>query len=102
MAIRALVHPRALAMLFLGFSAGLPILLIFSTLSVWLREAGVERSTVTFFSWAALGYSFKFVVGAHYRSSTISISLSQNGAAARLVVGVANMHYRCHALDLLF
>ncbi|MBW2513580.1 MAG: MFS transporter, partial [Deltaproteobacteria bacterium] len=48
-------------MLFLGFSAGLPILLIFSTLSVWLREADVERSTVTFFSWAARGYSFKFV-----------------------------------------
>jgi len=61
MAIKALAHPRALTMLFLGFSAGLPILLIFSTLSVWLREAGVERSTVTFFSWAALGYSFKFV-----------------------------------------
>ncbi len=60
-AIKALAHPRALAMLFLGFSAGLPILLIFSTLSVWLREAGVQRSTVTFFSWAALGYSFKFV-----------------------------------------
>ncbi|MCP4338967.1 MAG: AmpG family muropeptide MFS transporter [Desulfobulbaceae bacterium] len=48
-------------MLFLGFSAGLPILLIFSTLSVWLREAGVARSAVTFFSWAALGYSFKFL-----------------------------------------
>jgi PAT family beta-lactamase induction signal transducer AmpG len=48
-------------MLFLGFSAGVPILLIFSTLSVWLREAGVQRATVTFFSWAALGYSFKFV-----------------------------------------
>ncbi|MCP4671808.1 MAG: AmpG family muropeptide MFS transporter [Desulfobacula sp.] len=48
-------------MLFLGFSAGIPILLIFSSLSLWLREAGVERSTVTFFSWAALGYSFKFV-----------------------------------------
>ena len=53
--------PRILAMLFLGFSAGLPILLIFSTLSLWLREAGVERSAVTYFSWAALGYSFKFV-----------------------------------------
>ena len=52
---------RVLALLFLGFSAGLPILLIFSTLSLWLREAGVERSAVTFFSWAALGYSFKFV-----------------------------------------
>ena len=48
-------------MLFLGFSAGLPLLLIFSSLSLWLREAGVARSTVTFFSWAALGYSFKFV-----------------------------------------
>ncbi|MFO7712903.1 AmpG family muropeptide MFS transporter, partial [Desulfosarcina sp.] len=59
-ATAALIHPRAITMLFLGFSAGLPILLIFSTLSVWLREAGVERGTVTFFSWAALGYSFKF------------------------------------------
>ena len=54
-------HPRVLAMLFLGFSAGLPLLLIFSTLSIWLSEAGVERSAVTYFSWAALGYSFKFV-----------------------------------------
>ena len=54
-------HPRVITMLFLGFSAGLPLLLIFSSLSLWLREAGVERATVTFFSWAALGYSFKFV-----------------------------------------
>jgi len=54
-------HPRVITMLFLGFSAGIPILLIFSTLSVWLREAGVSKATVTFFSWAALGYSFKFV-----------------------------------------
>ncbi len=52
---------RSLTMLAFGFSAGVPLLLIFSTLSLWLREAGVERSTVTFFSWAALGYSFKFV-----------------------------------------
>ncbi len=58
---RAWLHPKAIAMLFLGFSAGLPILLIFSTLSVWLREAGIARSAVTFFSWAALGYSFKFL-----------------------------------------
>jgi len=58
---RAYMHPKAIAMLFLGLSAGIPILLIFSTLSVWLREAGVERSAVTFFSWAALGYSFKFL-----------------------------------------
>jgi len=48
-------------MLFLGFSAGLPLLLIFGTLSVWLTQAGVNREIVTQFSWAALGYSFKFV-----------------------------------------
>ena len=58
---RLWLHPGAVAMLFLGFAAGIPILLIFSTLSVWLREAGVERSAVTFFSWALLGYSFKFL-----------------------------------------
>ncbi|CAM3759785.1 AmpG family muropeptide MFS transporter [Parendozoicomonas haliclonae] len=59
--IAACFQGRVLSMLFLGFSAGLPILLIFSSLSLWLRDAGVARSTVTFFSWAALGYSFKFV-----------------------------------------
>jgi len=59
--LKEFTNPRVLTMLFLGFSAGVPILLIFSSLSLWLREAGVERSAVTFFSWAALGYSFKFV-----------------------------------------
>ena len=54
-------EPSVWIMLLLGFSAGIPILLIFSSLSLWLREAGVSRSAVTFFSWAALGYSFKFV-----------------------------------------
>jgi MFS transporter, PAT family, beta-lactamase induction signal transducer AmpG len=48
-------------LLFLGLSAGIPLFLIFSSLSLWLREAGVEKSAVTFFSWAALGYSFKFI-----------------------------------------
>ena len=59
--LRAFLHPRVITMLFLGFSSGLPLLLIFSSLSLWLREVGVERSVVTLFSWAALGYSFKFV-----------------------------------------
>ncbi len=57
----AFFQARVIAMLFLGFSAGLPLLLIFSSLSLWLREAGLERATVTYFAWAALGYSFKFV-----------------------------------------
>ena len=59
--MRNFLDARVLTMLFLGFSAGIPILLIFSSLSLWLGEAGVERKAVTFFSWAALGYSFKFV-----------------------------------------
>ncbi|MFT6029673.1 MAG: PAT family beta-lactamase induction signal transducer AmpG [Oleiphilaceae bacterium] len=59
--LSSLNHPRVLSMLFFGFSAGIPLLLIFSSLSLWLREAGVERSTVTYFSWAALAYSFKFL-----------------------------------------
>ena len=59
--IRAFWHPQVISLLFLGLSAGIPILLIFSSLGLWLREAGIERSTVTLFSWAALGYSFKFV-----------------------------------------
>jgi PAT family beta-lactamase induction signal transducer AmpG len=59
--MQAWLHPRVLTMLFFGFSAGLPYWLVFSTLSLWLREAGVDHATVTFFSWATLGYSFKFV-----------------------------------------
>ncbi len=58
--VKSWLEPKVIAMLFLGFSAGMPILLIFSTLSIWLIEAGVSKGTVTFFSWAALGYSFKF------------------------------------------
>lgn len=60
-AVVSFFHPRVMAMLFLGFSAGIPSLIIFSSLSLWLREAGIERSAVTFFSWASLGYSFKFI-----------------------------------------
>ncbi len=43
-------HPRVLVMFFLGFSAGLPFLLIFSTLSFWLRKIGVSRTEIGFFS----------------------------------------------------
>ena len=59
--MRLFFTPKVLALLFLGFSAGVPLYLVFSTLSVWLREAGVERATIGFFSWAALAYGFKFV-----------------------------------------
>lgn len=57
----AIPHRQVARLALLGFSAGIPILLIFSTLSLWLNEAGVAKSAVTYFSWAALGYSFKFI-----------------------------------------
>jgi len=46
-------------MLLLGFSAGLPFLLVFSTLSAWLSEADVSRTTIGFFSWIGIMYSIK-------------------------------------------
>ena len=48
-------------MLLLGFSAGLPLLLVFGTLSFWLREAGINRTTIGYLSWVGLAYGFKWV-----------------------------------------
>lgn len=52
-------QPRVLGMTFLGFSAGLPFLLVFSTLSAWLRDEGVALSIIGFFSWIGVTYSIK-------------------------------------------
>jgi len=54
-------HRRVVSFLFLGFSAGLPFLLVFSTLSAWLREFGISRTAIGFISWIGITYSFKFV-----------------------------------------
>ena len=59
--ISVFFEKRVLKLLFLGFSSGLPILLVFSTLSVWLHKAGISRSTVTLFSWAGFAYAFKYL-----------------------------------------
>ena len=53
--------PASLRMLALGFSAGLPLLLVLGTLSFRLREAGVDRSTIGHLSWVGLAYGFKWV-----------------------------------------
>lgn len=53
-------RPAALRMLFLGFSAGLPLVLVFGTLSFWLREAGIDRKTIGFLAWITLAYGFKW------------------------------------------
>lgn len=55
------LKPETLRMFFLGFSAGLPPLLILGTLSFWLREASIDLKTIGFFSWIGLVYAFKWV-----------------------------------------
>src|SRR5690625_1223330 len=52
-------RPSALRMLFLGFSAGLPFMLVFATLTAWLRDAGVSRTAIGFFAWIGITYSIK-------------------------------------------
>src|SRR5690606_11292070 len=52
---------RPLAMLLLGFSAGLPFLLIYDTLSAWLRDSGVSLEMIGFLALATLVYALKFV-----------------------------------------
>ena len=54
-------QPRVLAMLLLGFSAGLPFLLVYSTLSAWLRQAGIQRSTIGMLAWVGILFSTKFL-----------------------------------------
>jgi MFS transporter, PAT family, beta-lactamase induction signal transducer AmpG len=60
-ALRVYRDRRMLAILFMGFSSGLPILLVFSTLSYWLRKNGVSRSDIGYFALVGISYSFKFV-----------------------------------------
>ena len=58
-ALRVYRQPRVLGMIFLGFSAGLPFLLVFSTLSAWLTDAGLSRTLIGYFSWVGITYSIK-------------------------------------------
>ena len=58
--LRVYLEPASLRMLALGFSAGLPLLLVLGTLSFWLREAGINRSTIGYLSWVGLAYAFKW------------------------------------------
>ncbi|MEK1906566.1 MAG: MFS transporter, partial [Pseudomonas sp.] len=60
-ALSIYAHPAALALLLLGFAAGLPYMLVFSTLSVWLREAGASLQAIGYASLIGLAYAFKWV-----------------------------------------
>ena len=59
--LRLYLQPASLRMLLLGFSAGLPLLLVLGTLSFRLREAGIDRSTIGYLSWVGLAYGVKWM-----------------------------------------
>ena len=59
--MRALRRPRVLAMLLLGFSSGLPFMLIGNTLGYWMREESIDLKVIGFASWVGLFYSVKFL-----------------------------------------
>src|ERR1700751_1226682 len=59
-ALTVYLKPRVLIVLFLGFSAGLPLALSGSTLLVWMREAGVNLGTIGLFALAGTPYTLKF------------------------------------------
>ena len=58
---RIYTQSKVIGMVFLGFSAGLPYLLVFSTLTAWLTEEGVGRSAIGLFAWVGITYSIKVI-----------------------------------------
>ncbi|MEM1409921.1 MAG: MFS transporter, partial [Pseudomonadota bacterium] len=58
---RSYLTPSMASMLMLGFASGLPIYLVYQKTAFWLSEEGISRSTIGFFSWVGLLYSFKFI-----------------------------------------
>lgn len=59
--LRNLGQPKVAVMLLLGFSSGLPFMLVGNTMGYWLRDVGIELATIGFASWVGLAYSFKFL-----------------------------------------
>lgn len=58
---RYYLQDKIVVIFFLGFSAGLPFPLVYGTLTAWLKEAGLEMSTISTFAWLGFAYSFKFL-----------------------------------------
>ncbi|MDE2265172.1 MAG: hypothetical protein KGL29_04680, partial [Alphaproteobacteria bacterium] len=57
----AYLQPRVLVMLALGFSSGLPFLLVGNTFGYWLRDEGTSLAAIGFLSWVGIAYSLKFL-----------------------------------------
>jgi MFS transporter, PAT family, beta-lactamase induction signal transducer AmpG len=55
------LRPKTLAMLLLGFSSGLPFLLVGNTFGYWLRDEHTSLKAIGFLSWVGIAYSLKFL-----------------------------------------
>jgi PAT family beta-lactamase induction signal transducer AmpG len=60
-AAKVYLDRRLIAVLFLGFSSGLPLLLVFSTLSLWLKDEGISKTMIGLFALVRTPYTFKFL-----------------------------------------
>jgi PAT family beta-lactamase induction signal transducer AmpG len=58
---RYYLQEKILVLFFLGFSGGLPFPLVYATLTAWLNEAGLQKSTISTFAWVGFAYAFKFL-----------------------------------------
>ena len=88
---------RIALMLPLGFSAGLPFLLVFGTLSAWLREAGVSRTEIGLLSWVGFAYTWKFLWAPVIDRYEVPVPVAPARAAAGLD-GARPDHHRGRAL----
>ena len=55
------LRPKTLAMLLLGFSSGLPFLLVGNMFGYWLRDEHTSLTAIGFLSWVGIAYSLKFL-----------------------------------------
>lgn len=95
------LKPVCLRMFFLGFSAGLPLLLVLGTLGFWLREAGIDLKTIGFLSWVGLVYGCKWLWAPlvdNVKLPWLSEHLGQRRAWARSLSGDADYFARRHGL----
>ncbi len=59
--LKSLASKRMLMVLLLGFSSGLPIMLLYGTIKIWMRREGIDLSTIGYMSWLTLPYTFNFM-----------------------------------------
>lgn len=59
--LKLYAHPKLRIILLLGFSSGLPLMLTYSTLSAWLGDVGVDKTTIGLFALVGIAYSFNYL-----------------------------------------